>query len=239
MGERVLLPLIVLAAMALRVGLLLGPFREIDADEAIVGLMALQIPGELPLFFWGQHYLGSIEAFVAAGLFAVLGPSTAALKLAPALFSVLFIWLTYLTARRAFGPGPALLSAAYLALPPSFLAAWSVKARGGYAELLLFGALLLLACQHLADDETPTWRWAAFAGLAGGLVLWTHPLGVVYLAAGGLYLVLARRHGVRREVGGSASVAPVPGRVRVPGGPDNSPAIPSLRSGQALREPKG
>ncbi|MDP8924101.1 MAG: glycosyltransferase family 39 protein, partial [Chloroflexota bacterium] len=195
MGERVLLLLLLLAAGVLRVALLLGPFGEIDADEAVVGLMALQIPGELPVFFWEQHYLGGAEAFVAAVLFAAFGPSAAALKLAPATLSVLFIWLTYLTARRAFGPGPALLTAAYLALPPSFLAAWSVKARGGYAELLAFGALLLLACQHLADDEALGWRWAALAGLAAGLALWTHPLGIVYLAAGGLYVVLARRRG--------------------------------------------
>ena len=200
MRERVLLPLILLLALVLRVGLLLGPFREIDADEAVVGLMALQIPAELPVFFWGQQYLGSVEAFVAAGLFALFGPSAAALKLAPALFSVLFVWLTYLTARRAFGVGPALLTALYLAVPPSFLAAWSVKARGGYAELLAFGALVLLACQHLADDDAPTWRWAALAGLAGGLALWTHPLGIVYLAAGGLYVLLARRSAGRREI---------------------------------------
>ena len=212
MGERVLLPLILLAAGALRLMLLLGPFGEIDADEAVVGLMALQIPGELPPFFWEQHYLGSTEAFVAAGLFAVFGPSAAALKLAPALSSVAFIWLTYLTARRAFGFGPALLTAAYLALPPSFLAAWSVKARGGYAELLAFGALLLLACQHVADDEARSRRWAALAGLAGGLALWTHPLGVVYLAAGGAYVLLARRtppaagRATRRGSGASAAL---------------------------------
>ena len=68
--------------------MLLGPYAEIDADEAVVGLMALQIPGELPAFYWEQHYLGTIEAFTAAAVFAVAGPSAAALKLVPAAFSV-------------------------------------------------------------------------------------------------------------------------------------------------------
>ena len=76
MRAPVLLALILASGATLRLFLLLGPFVEIDADEAIVGLMALEIPGELPVFFWEQHYLGSLEAFAAAALFAVLGPSS-------------------------------------------------------------------------------------------------------------------------------------------------------------------
>src|SRR5690242_4421466 len=143
--ERVLLALILVIGAGLRLWLLLGPYSEIDADEAVVGLMAMQVPGELPAFYWEQHYLGTIEPLVAAGLFALAGPSAAALKLVPAAFSVAFIGLVYLTARPVFGPGPALLSALYLAVPPSFFAAWSVKARGGYPEALALGQACLLA----------------------------------------------------------------------------------------------
>jgi len=217
--DRALLVVLLSIGGALRVGLLLGPFGEIDADEAIVGLMARQIPAELPAFYWGQVYLGSAEAFVAALLFSIFGPSAAALKLAPALFSVAFVWLTYCTARHAFGPGPALMTAAYLAVPPSFLAAWSVKARGGYAELLAFGALFLLASQHVADEDRRRACWAALGGLAGGLALWTHPLAVVYLLAGGLYVALClargRFHGCDAQPCEDAcAVAAVDGRAR-------------------------
>jgi hypothetical protein len=198
--ERVLLGAILALALAVRLFLLLGPYSEIDADEAVVGLMALQIPGELPAFYWEQHYLGTIETFAARAVFALIGPSAAALKLVPALFSVAFIWMVYLAARPVFGPAPALLSALYLAVPPSFFAAWSVKARGGYAEALAFGELFLVASLHLAHDEECAKRvtvWAPVAGLAGGLALWTHPFAIVFLGAGGLYLLLAWRSNVR------------------------------------------
>jgi Dolichyl-phosphate-mannose-protein mannosyltransferase len=195
--ERVLLALILIAGAGLRIWLLLGPFAELDADEAVVGLMAMQVPGELPAFYWEQHYLGTIEPLVASAVFAVIGPSTAALKLVPATFSVLFIALVYLTARPIFGPGPALVSALYLAIPPSFFAAWSVKARGGYPEALALGQLCMLAARRLADDR-PTGRaagvaWSVVLGLSAGLALWTHPLTVVMVLAGAVYLMLAWR----------------------------------------------
>ena len=192
------LALILLAGAILRLALLLGPYSEIDADEAVVGLMALHIPRELSAFFWEQHYLGSLESFVAAAAFAVVGPSAAALKSVPAMFSMAFVLLVYLSARRAFGVGPALLAALYLAVPPSFLAVWSVKARGGYAELLALGQLFLLLCQILVERRARCSRGlsrlAALAGLVGGAALWTHPLAAAYLAAGGLYVGLSWAH---------------------------------------------
>jgi hypothetical protein len=187
------LALILGTGALLRLFWLLGPHAEIDADEAIVGLMALNIPRELPVFFWEQHYLGSLEAFGAAALFSILGPSAWALKLVPALSSLLFVLFVYLCARRAFGTGPALLAALYLAIPPSFLAVWSVKARGGYAELLAIGQLFLLLCQLLVERNLRSLPLSLLAGLSGGLALWTHPLAVVYLGAGGLYVFMASR----------------------------------------------
>src|SRR6476659_5769806 len=74
-AERVLLALILLIGAGLRLWLLLGPFAEIDADEAVVGLMALQVPGEIPAFYWQQQYLGTIAPLGAAGVFAVVEPS--------------------------------------------------------------------------------------------------------------------------------------------------------------------
>jgi len=195
--ERALLALILAFGAALRVWLLLGPFSEIDADEAVVGLMAMQVPGELPAFYWEQHYLGTVEPLVASVVFAISGPSAAALKLVPAAFSMVFVFLVYLTARPVFGPGPALISALYLSIPTSFFAAWSVKARGGYPEALAFGQLCLLSARQLADECTLTQKarlwWSVAFGLAAGLALWTHPLAVVMVAAGGAYLLLAWR----------------------------------------------
>ncbi len=52
----VALGVIVVAGVALRLVVLSSPLGELDADEAVTGLMARHIAflGERPLFYWGQ-----------------------------------------------------------------------------------------------------------------------------------------------------------------------------------------
>lgn len=194
-----MLGLLALFGLAVRVAIILSPLGELDGDEAVVGLMARHVAfsGDRPVFYYGQPYLGSLEAFVAAPLFLLFGASTVALKLVPTLFSLSFLLCTALLARRAFGDGVALGTAAYLALPPVMWAVWSTKARGGYAEVLALGAALLVATAWMA--ERPRLRWEGLLwGVLAGLTFWTHLLGVVYLLPAGLYL-LARRWRTWRE----------------------------------------
>src|SRR4051794_7956332 len=124
--------------LALRLAVIASPLGEIDGDEAVVGLMARHIAfvGEKPVFYWGQPYLGSLEAFTAAPLFRIFDSSVVLLKLVPTAYSLGFLVLSAVLARRVFGTAPALATAAYLAVPPSMWAVWSTKARGGYAEVL-------------------------------------------------------------------------------------------------------
>src|SRR5437762_8913228 len=67
--------LAVVAALILRLLVLASPLGDLDADEAVVGLMGRHIAyaGELPVFYYGQPYLGSLEAFSAAGVFLLIG----------------------------------------------------------------------------------------------------------------------------------------------------------------------
>ena len=45
-------------------------------DEAVTGEMALHIlKGEPQLFFWGQPYMGALEAYLSAFLFYLFGAS--------------------------------------------------------------------------------------------------------------------------------------------------------------------
>ena len=65
-------------------------------DSATEGLMALNIlEGERPLFFYGQNYLSSIEAYVAALFFWILGASEMSLSLAPIVFYLGWLVATY------------------------------------------------------------------------------------------------------------------------------------------------
>ena len=186
----VALGVIVVAGVALRLAVLSSPLGELDADEAVTGLMARHIAflGERPLFYWGQSYLGTLEQFSVAPFFLLFGAATFWLKLVPALYSLGFVVLSGVVARHMFGAGPALATAAYLALPPAMLALWSTKARGGYAELLALGEALLLVTLLLA--RSPSAGLALLCGTLGGLALWTHLLAVVYLVPCVAYLLL-------------------------------------------------
>ena len=69
-------------ALALRLFFVLTPHGIIDADEAIVGLMGRHVlRGEFPVFYYGQSYMGGLEAHLAALAFALGGASPLILKL--------------------------------------------------------------------------------------------------------------------------------------------------------------
>src|SRR5437764_15040665 len=107
--------------LAFRLAIIASSLGEIDGDEAVVGLMARHIAflGERPVFYWGQPYLGSLEAFTAAPLFRVFDSSTPLLKLVPTAYSLGFLVVSAVLARRLFGTAAGLATAAYLAVPPA------------------------------------------------------------------------------------------------------------------------
>jgi hypothetical protein len=185
----------VVLGLGVRLAVLASPLGELDADEAVVGLMARHIAfnGELPIFYYGQVYLGSLEAFSASPLFLAFNSNGALLKTVPLVYSLGFLALSALLARRIFGDGPAILTAVFLALPPAMWAVWSTKARGGYAEVLFLGEALLLISLWLAYRRGSLWG-AAMWGVMAGLALWTHLLAVVYLVPAVVFLALRRRN---------------------------------------------
>ena len=77
-----------------------------NSDEGTMGLAALHILDgrEHPAFFYGQHYMGTLEAYLAAPLLAVAGPSVLALRLPALLCYAAFLWLMYRLTRRLYTP---------------------------------------------------------------------------------------------------------------------------------------
>jgi len=72
-----------------------------DADQAIFGLMAKHIAEgrAFPMFIYGDQYMLGVQAWLAAPLFAVFGPSVAVLKLPVVLVNVatavLLVWVLH------------------------------------------------------------------------------------------------------------------------------------------------
>ena len=61
-------------AGVVRAGVLIAGVVPFNADEAVVGLMARHIlQGERPIFFYGQAYMGSLDAFLIALGFSLFG----------------------------------------------------------------------------------------------------------------------------------------------------------------------
>src|SRR5215813_2737030 len=77
--------IIVAATLIARIILLASGEVSFHADEAIVGLMARHIlQGERPVFFYGQAYLGSLDAWLIAIGFRLLGDSVLTIRIVQA-----------------------------------------------------------------------------------------------------------------------------------------------------------
>src|SRR5712691_1894286 len=85
-----------LIALALRVWLVVHTNGVIDGDEALVGIQAERLlHGNFPAYFYGQPYMGSLEVYLIAIIFAMVGPSVSALRAEPIILSMLVVWLTW------------------------------------------------------------------------------------------------------------------------------------------------
>ena len=173
-------------ALILRGGLLLANLVPFNADEAVVGLMAQHIlQGQRPIFFYGQAYLGSLDAWLVAGAFALLGESVWAIRLVQIALFLGTIATTYWLALRIYrSEWMAGAAAVFLAIPPVLVTLYTTVSLGGYGETLLLGNLLLLLAlallqnrPHRAGERIA--GWLSF-GFLGGLGFWTFPLILVY-----------------------------------------------------------
>ncbi|MCB2190722.1 MAG: glycosyltransferase family 39 protein [Deltaproteobacteria bacterium] len=157
----------------------------LDSDIAVVGLMARHaLNGEFYPLYWGNHYGGSLEPLIAAGVFAITGSGPRALNFAAVLVSLTYLPLLYLLGKEVIGRRAGLAAAFLAALGPYMLVAYSVVARGLHVEMLPLGALLLWLTVRLirAGPTAPGQVWAMLAwGLTAGVGLWTNPLFVYFL----------------------------------------------------------
>ncbi len=151
---------------AIRLDFMQAAHFVIDADEAIIGLMGKHIleGREIPVFYYGQHYMGSLEAILASVSFRFLGVNSFALQLVPFLFSIALIPLVYLLGRECGGSLVGRVAAILMAIPPTGLVVWSTKARGGFIEILFIGVVALCIFA----------RWMRLAAEGGG---WLHGKG--------------------------------------------------------------
>jgi len=169
----------------------------LHSDEAIVGIMAQDIAAgrSKPVFFYGQRYMGALEAYVVAGLLGLVNRPIVALRLAPALFFAAMVGVQYAMLTRWRGRVCGLAGGLVLLASSPMFAQWSISARGGYVEILLWGTLLLWAyTEWWIGSEFPAGPSARRRFLFGVLIgsgLWINPSIIVFLLPIALHALLA------------------------------------------------
>lgn len=172
---------LVSVAAAIRLGLLLLEWPASNSDEGTMGLMAMHIAAgrQFPSFMYGQSYMGTAEAYLAAMVFRVSGSSLVGLRIPMLVLYLLFLIALYVLARRLYGTAVALVSVGLLGLGSRELYGDQLVAQGAIPETLLAGTLLLLLGHRLLeapDDERQAngqrWRLAGW-GATATLGLWS------------------------------------------------------------------
>ncbi len=81
------------AAAAVRLALAARGWPALNSDESIMGLMTDDVlwHGAHPVFFYGQHYMGALQAYLAVPIFLIVGPTTFALHATTTLQCILLI----------------------------------------------------------------------------------------------------------------------------------------------------
>ncbi|MFI6159358.1 hypothetical protein GA0070558_1205 [Micromonospora haikouensis] len=195
-----------LAGFGYRLVLTLLTVPVSNSDEATFGLAALHIAAgrEHPVFLYGQRYMGMAEAYLAAPLVAVAGPSWPVLRLPVLALWALFVFLAYRLTRRICAPWFAVLVVGLLALGPERVLRDQLQAVGGRPEVKPAVLAILLVAVGLADGRMRSRPLAAgVAGLLAGLAVWSDWLIVPYLAAAVLLLAWV----LRRELLGWCGAA--------------------------------
>ena len=141
--ERSLVTFLAVALVILRSSaFVFGRAPQFDSDQAIVGLMAKHLSEfrALPVFFYGQHFMLAVEAWLAAPLFLVAGPSVTALKL-PLLgvhVAATVLLLRILERELRLRPLLAFVPTLFFVMPPIGSTALMLQANGGNVEPFLY-----------------------------------------------------------------------------------------------------
>jgi 4-amino-4-deoxy-L-arabinose transferase-like glycosyltransferase len=220
--KRLYVSLLILASVAIALRLAFFIFglqhMPLSTDEAWPALMGLHVlKGEFPVFYWGQNYMGSQQAFFDACAFPLFGVNTLAARLYPFLFSLSYVAAVYLLTRRIYDqnaaltalallviPVPYLTMAGTLSVPPEYL---PLTAMGSFALFLLAGIVLkrerhgvdavalpfpefIVTGRARASGPAGTVLSFLLLGLLLGFMFWLHLVAVSFIIVALVFIFL-------------------------------------------------
>jgi len=178
-----------------------------DSDMAVMALMGKHISQgrEFPIFLYAQNYIGSLDAWLLAPVFTVLGTTVNAALFFTLLELLVVQVLVYTLAYRAAGRLAAGWAVWYLAIPSSYYVFRGFGGiSGGYNLTNMLGLTSFLIGYSILTrhaSQQPILGRIFGLGVALGLGFWTHPM-IFYFAAplficlmwGAPSLILSVRH---------------------------------------------
>ncbi len=202
-AERLML-ILVLAATLLRFYLIYFNWPTTTSDESVIDLMALHIntKGELPTFFYGQYYMGALEAYLGALGTRFFGTSIFSVRLGLVLLFALYLIGMYYLTRLLYSKKFALVTIVILGLGSSTIMTLQLRAIGGYSEIMVCGALIYLLTArllltfypsqqvHSLEQQRQRMLLYGLLGLVMGFALYSDQLILSCIVTAGLFLML-------------------------------------------------
>lgn len=169
-----------------------APFAYVNCDTSTVWLMARHIlHGEFPLFFYGQYYLGPLEALAVALFWLIFGIKISTLYFGTIFFSVLFSVSAYFLGKELRDKATGLLTMLYCSLPPFYFFWESISPLGYHIEIPLLGNILFILTLKVCREERQARKsiYYVFLGICAGIGVWTHYIILYYFLPIALYLI--------------------------------------------------
>jgi 4-amino-4-deoxy-L-arabinose transferase-like glycosyltransferase len=197
---RILLVIIIIAAGWKAILLSLNSF-PFNSDEAIVALMARHIlAGERPVFFYGQAYMGSLDAYLVAAGFAIFGQSVWVIRLVQSVLYLFTIITTFAVGILVFQSElVGLIATVLIAIPTVNVTLYTTVSLGGYGEAILLGNLIILTgfgilrnseqLYHKRVYKDPFVWFALLWGVFSGIGFWANGLTLVYTVPVGVFIL--------------------------------------------------
>ena len=189
MSARSLLAVLLLAAAVRAPFWSVAARASVDGDTAIIGLMARH-----PLrgtTMWGQPYGSPVEAWLAAPVVAVLGPTPVAVRIPYAALALALVALAGVLGEIAVA-GAGIPAALLVACPSAYVLLLSALPPPLYpTTLVLLAAVLALAAraaEGFATGTSPGRGRMVLLGALAGLAVWTHLMSLATVAVVALVL---------------------------------------------------
>ena len=158
-----------------------------NSDEAIIGLMAKHIlEGENFLYFYGQSYMGSVDAYIISGAFLLFGEKIWVIRLVQVILYGLVILFSYLFTLKLFNDSKvAFISALFLVFPAVNIVLYTTVTLGGYGEALFLGSISFYFAALIFRIKNDSYNriniYSGMLGLILGLGLFINPLSLTMI----------------------------------------------------------